>query len=1607
MWKRLKPGRFGLNDTVTEDTASTLGPSREGQDRRDDPLGLLVLHAPPERTIDILFIHGLGGTSLRSWCYERHLDNLWPKLWLPNDLPTARILTFGYNAHFSSRKAQASYTIGDFASDLLFRMRYGEKTPERLGQVPIVIVAHSMGGLVFKKAFIQGHLNDEFRDIISMIKAVVFLATPHQGTDLAGTLNRFLSGSVFGHAPKDYVTELARRSPTIDELNEAFRNHAPKLQIFSFYETLATAMGPISVKIVDRPTAVMGYPNETQTPLNANHHDVCKFSDTSDPNYVAVVGALRSVVDSVISRTGGGDQATSEEDLRLIQDFLGVAAAPEEDLAFGLTARKKETYRTFMESDQVGNWVRSTSSHILWAHAPPGSGKSTISSFVIEHLLEADRHCSYFFFKYGQHRKHSTMNMLHSLAYQTALRLPEYRQALAQLARSGGRVSKDAEIAWKRLFIGCLDDIKPLEHAIYWVIDGLDESESSKQVVELISGIADFNAHVRVAMFSRPLPDIHQAFQLANKRVPVVELPLPDNRDDIRFMVAAEIESLLSGDHFKAEVIREVVTRSQGNFLWASLVTKQVVKCRREDQVMGVLDSTPDGMDQLFDRMMDVITDLGADDDKNLSRILLIWAMYAKSPVTIEELSEIYPAELRSIMDLNHTISQVCGQFVVVNPQGRVTLVHHSAREYLERTIRRPFPLNSEHANEEILIKCLVTLCKKELRQSINALNVPVFLPYASTSWASHLEHCSPGSTRVLGALVRFLNGPSPLVWIQYLAMSGRLSELLVVSAKLTTFVQKRKEGDPVGSPLINPPTEFLLLETWAVDFMRLTAKFGRYLSEEPGLIYKSIPALSPTTSIIHRKFAGNPATVLSVSGLSNEQWDDCLARVSGGTAKAFSLTSSPSHLAIASNELGGTITTWDTKVFREVQRLRPGEGIWSIAFNKSGSLLICYASSQTFVWETRGWLLKFSTSNPRRGRATRAERVIEMKWDEDDDAVFMVSEQRRVYKLQSQHTQKQAWIQLDPALLEEPDLPRGTALGTPSCVKFNADCTQIAVVYGSSPMSIWNVDPPEMAARLSKSHSYTASHHVDWHPSGAVVIGITDGQIFKWCPTEDTYEVKRDTELRAYSIVCSPNGRVFITKGSGGSIGIYDFSSMSRLYVLSSEDMISEIHFGHGDFRFYDLRESYCNVWEPRCLLGLAEGTFEKSSDDDSAADDGFWSSSKDTVSSPTQFAVLETHAGRKSAVRSIQPGQTSRQPIAHTNNDGSLNIYDIVRKKKVEIAKATVNWVSYIDNLAWSKKHDQLAYSMAGAVSVVSVSTADNMDEPLSAETVYAEKELPPDRVWAEQLLFDTTGTRLLVRGEQKCQVLSMPDGVVLAEHQLPERKPWSRVEEAKWQLHPSKPEYILCLTSRSIAVFSWDDLVHKQTIALDPHGAFIDAAHIKNCDSDPEPIITAMASATDTSAIVVGAILDSHNPRLLLLRIETVRFSRFRYNFMVLPTDEMCTPPTTTAPTSIKPLPVHPSLAMAVAHPVGILNDGRLVFLDERLWVCTTRLSFSSGVPPEAPEITRHFFLPQDWVTPKGLRLCRVLLDGTFLCPVKGEVAIMRGDLVSETVRNWYCD
>jgi hypothetical protein len=110
-------------------------------DRCKDPLGLTVVYEPEiSPSLDIIFVHGLGGTSRATWALDRNPDYFWPEKWLPREpgIQMARILSFGYNASWATAGPAPITGIADFAKELLYSMKFakGEDLEElELGQV--------------------------------------------------------------------------------------------------------------------------------------------------------------------------------------------------------------------------------------------------------------------------------------------------------------------------------------------------------------------------------------------------------------------------------------------------------------------------------------------------------------------------------------------------------------------------------------------------------------------------------------------------------------------------------------------------------------------------------------------------------------------------------------------------------------------------------------------------------------------------------------------------------------------------------------------------------------------------------------------------------------------------------------------------------------------------------------------------------------------------------------------------------------------------------------------------------------------------------------------------------------------------------------------------------------------------------------------------------------------------------------------------------------------------------------------------------------------------------------------------------------------------------
>lgn len=265
-----------------------------------------ILYDPAEPLLDFIFVHGLGGGSRKTWSKTSLVKDYWPQEWLPKDpaFSNVRIHSFGYNSDWGKGKDNC-LNIHHFGKSLLGAM--STKPCLRDGSTPIVLIGHSMGGLVIKKAYNLARQDTNYKTLAKRIHTIYFLATPHSGSDSAKLLSDVLQ--VAGLS-RDFVDELKRSSGTIQSISDEFRNYSTDVDLWSFYETLELSIGHLgklfSRMIVTPDSAVLGFRDEKQMPMNADHRSICKFDSISDPNYQTIRDSLETTV-FYIEKKGNSD----------------------------------------------------------------------------------------------------------------------------------------------------------------------------------------------------------------------------------------------------------------------------------------------------------------------------------------------------------------------------------------------------------------------------------------------------------------------------------------------------------------------------------------------------------------------------------------------------------------------------------------------------------------------------------------------------------------------------------------------------------------------------------------------------------------------------------------------------------------------------------------------------------------------------------------------------------------------------------------------------------------------------------------------------------------------------------------------------------------------------------------------------------------------------------------------------------------------------------------------------------------------------------------------------------------------------------------------------
>lgn len=1634
--------RLSHSQTANSTTSFSSSPSRGGQHAPLDPLGLQTVYQPAISSGDIVFVHGLGGSAWRTWSWEREIANFWPH-WLPDDLDFSsfRISTFGYNAMFKG--AATNLDIIDFAKDLLLQLYTAFLSGQRDG--PIIFVAHSMGGLVVKKAYMLGKYDKQYAKLIANVFGIIFLATPHRGAQYAKVLNNILSAAPFGAPPKVYVAELEKQSSSIEDMNENFRQHCEELSLVSFYETLRTNLGLHKTLIVEKDSAILGYPNEVSASMDADHHTICKFKNREDPNFLKLRGVLKSWVSRYITlmqldhqsrKASNADMAKNVEEILGIRDAAGM-----EDMLIAM--------RSLLASGS-GQWLSEKKDFVSWrdAHPPmsnlrlfwlvglPGAGKTILSARVVEHLQSRGEEIQYHFFSQAHQTKRTSAYFLRSIATQLALGNETFRMALNKFHEETGisfnNQSQHFQAIWERIFVGIIFQI-PFPQPLIWVVDGVDEADTPSLLISHFSKIRS-RSPIKIYLSSRPLKgmSLFDGSQMSS-----YFMQGSDTRQDVRIYARNAVRDAMPDDPvLQKHVVDQILENANGSFLWVKLALETLQDSWHTlEDIEAALSNVPRGMVAMYKRMLEPINS-GNPRNQELAKRILSWAACCWRPLFLDELKEALQEEFGVFTNLAATITQICGHFINIDQsipgRPRLSLIHATAKEFLVGggEDSRPF-VDAKVAHQCIAMSCLSYLSNDRWRRHFSTIRTPArvrpgkaeddsepaaeegmpFLGYASRFWAYHVSKAPTDAPLLLKSMELFFSKYC-LSWIEGIALSGNMRYLYRSAKHLKMYVKRgsRRPGmnDQDGSlSLRDTQAGFDWIQAWAVDLIRIVGKFGANMIRSPASIHRHVPQFCPKESMIGKSFGISHSKALTVAGLPSETWDDCLASVNvGGEEQARQVLATDTLFLTLADSLG-QVSVWSAETCEKLKTLRQGEYVFMMALNHSGALLATSGYKTICVWEI-----------------SSGKRLLCIERNMDAMVRDIAFDCDNTYLLVGLDNCTVIFYSLDSGRATRAFIPRfpdndHSYEGCPAKVAISPHINKVAMTWRGRPPLVWDLDtsthPLPTSCRISKQDdSLLNPQQPVWQPeTGSLMILCNDARLVEWRIFDD--ELIEYDHVNARDITVSEDGNFLLSRDNNGTISIWTFPRLNLVYSLinnngSSTDMV----FSPNSQRFYDIRGSHCNVWEPDALVRPDEYDLE-----DHSSSGGSFALTEAIISSVGGSQILITAMAVSSNDKYFCCGR----------EDGSVVIAD-----------------------AFSGSRLRKVYSYASPVDVVRLAWSPSGKYMVSCneygQVIAKRLTMKEEGKWAVFPVLDAKlgelAFQFLFSRDEKLLLVSTPshDHVwdLKAKQELHVRD-WGEWQTRRWAQHPSRTDQLIWIEPSEVRIFEWATFEAVDVLSIRSPSAQGGASR-KNSEkrngkmsrsSSPSGAVRqrgvhwATTFQTGHGQYVIYAtdrqgsgyhIAGSVNHQGLEVGI--LDAADFNPSSISLQGDTLLSPNPGEVKATVPTIRMPRALAENVRLRVGMQGQS-LVFLDHEGWLCTWDVLAATGSPsPTSPVaetqfddgaltqnstesddedvvgLRRHFFMPKDWLNTNTSHLTVMNNHGALLCPKYGDVAIVRGGM-----------
>ncbi|KAH7204891.1 ankyrin repeat-containing domain protein [Fusarium redolens] len=659
--------------------------------------GLVVLAPLPPNgphTVDIVMVHGLNGNRTKTWTQD---GCCWPRDLLPKKIPTARVLTFGYDASFA--RNYSTYGIREHATMLLARLRDNREERDDVDR-PLIFVCHSLGGIVVKQALLIASIDQAYSSISRSTTGIVFMGTPHRGSSVAdwGSILAGIARIMFLKPKRQLLDDLRSNSRTLSDISEDFLKIVSRYSIKSFYEE--NKMKNL-VMVVSKDSATMKITQEEAIPIEGEHKEICKFYGADDARFTAVCNAIRRLV-------------PQEENKPLTAEQVNILKSLPGPNVYEILETVEEpcqgTTDWVLSNPQFTEWLTSTESHVLHVVGKPGSGKSVLAAFLFQSGMRQvlNHHAFYFAFGDGRCAAAAWASLAHQMLLEDSSLFSKVFTQPGQSRRFSAGL--DAKV-WtasrlKQIFERLLLEFR---HSSVYIIDALDQcDETMEKFVASFTAATQGHAagKVKLLVLSR------QGLASSNLTAEFLNLMSFDLDDQIehghaiRTAIKQKVDELCRrrGCQQLADTITEKLSlTAQGMYLLPMMTVSLLKKIHAtHPNIMEELNSFPEDLMAAYRKALDNVKE----DDRQLAASLLLWVVFAVRPLNIRELSSVIALDdtMETGWDIvRNTSFDLLGTAGVIDLLGPIlkvsksngnfyiSLIHHSTREFF---------LSSNHAED-------------------------------------------------------------------------------------------------------------------------------------------------------------------------------------------------------------------------------------------------------------------------------------------------------------------------------------------------------------------------------------------------------------------------------------------------------------------------------------------------------------------------------------------------------------------------------------------------------------------------------------------------------------------------------------------------------------------------------------------------------------------------------------------------------------------------------------------------------------------------------------------------------------------------------------------